>query len=886
MAIELSYVVERFDWVDLPIKISAKEIDLNVDWGDGKSSRVTSLDGSRHQYENAGKYVVKLSGKVVATAVDTIDVTKQRGKVNAESAFGYDDQDPTSKHQLVEAKGDLGSISSGVSDFSRFMWRAFYKCDALVTASFTGLTVTNEVVTDYFGEAFWGCTGLKSATIPPISGVVTKYTGNDATQTFVETNVPGSVTNVDSYLSYAFYGCTSLGEDGTKLPAIPALPIGVTKANFYLSGTFCRCTKLKTSAIPTLPSLPAAVTSATHYFYRTFLDCWSIEPTPKLPAPPTGTATLPTMPTGSTAPSGNKPTLPANPTEPPVLDDSYDPLGGGTIVNLDYYLVETYMDCYALRHAVAVPAPPETATRFMSGFQIYQNDNLLASFDKPQPWTLASDSGSNGGWPQQNANNSGRFPSSGSGARTGSGSESSGNDAGSENDLIGGSVEDGGTGGDGGVDPETGNSNDGSANGGGGSSPSTGNGAAYNGNTNAVSSSSVAAVSGAVPDNATSGVKLSATPVTPAGYLGVTFADTRYAKLPVPDGSVIDIDVQWGEFGELQWVLEYYWEPYYYRQSYWNAYHHLELRRYTWGWGWWSFWSSRWEWVWVGAWQQRWVGATLSRWVQKPDYTKRVTTHHTRYPVEHWYPYQGQWTAFVKGTLTAGGGIAFSFGNVPDSANSVVKIDGSFSAISGGCTEPSAWFANLCSGCKNLQVFAASFPGIPYNADAGVIPTRAHNYFSGSFNECTSLATFNSSFPALPSTITSMNYYFSETFYNCGALKTQPAVPDAPVSPLLASYFMYKTFCNSGITGQAAVPLRPEDAIVMKQYFFRTYGNCKVSSIRKKLDLYPWEWEWPEDPDPEMGNQCFANCTSLGDAFYKSIPQDWTIIERPAQEEW
>jgi hypothetical protein len=54
--------------------------------------------------------------------------------------------------------------------------------------------------------------------------------------------VPKGMTDVDDYLYYTFYGCTSL----TTAPIIPALPSSVTSASYYLWYTFGGCTHLAT----------------------------------------------------------------------------------------------------------------------------------------------------------------------------------------------------------------------------------------------------------------------------------------------------------------------------------------------------------------------------------------------------------------------------------------------------------------------------------------------------------------------------------------------------------------------------------------------------------------------------------------------------------------
>jgi hypothetical protein len=250
--------------------------------------------------------------------------------------------------------------------------------------------------------------------------------------------------------------------------------------------------------------------------------------------------------------------------------------------------------------------------------------------------------------------------------------------------------------------------------------------------------------------------------------------------------------------------------------------------------------------------------------------------------------------------------MVFGFGSTSNSADRVVKIDGSTKSLVtetylNAFNHPNGdkysvtsapdlrrvdqWFAYFAGECINLEKCYVTFQGISNIITDNYVQiwTRAPGYFSGLFSKCVKLNDIsNMSFGALPETITSMDDYFSETFYGCKALTRVPSIPYPPMGALRANNFMVRTFCNSGVTGTAFIPPCPEDAILMQSYCYRCYGNTNITGVNQIEGAYPWEWPWPTDPDPQMGNQCFANCTKLNG--YSSIPVDWTLIPPEQQK--
>ncbi|KAA6374196.1 MAG: hypothetical protein EZS28_030277 [Streblomastix strix] len=264
--------------VELPIRENATKIDLNVEWGDGETSRIQNVlfdnidtgtgnvaiiqSGKISHYENGtiqgssidlnyGGFINKTNGDTIfinktgrysspgplPTTV-TIKITGTCLNDLGRCAFGYGEQSLEGQEFLKEINGDIKDLSTGVTDFDRFFEKAFFNCRGLTIATITSTIATmNKKANDFLSHCFFG-------------------------QNINISALPSSVLHADFYLHGTFKGCHELYVEVTVVNSnaisdslgIPALPSQVEYASYFLEETFDDCIRLKYT--PLIPAPP------------------------------------------------------------------------------------------------------------------------------------------------------------------------------------------------------------------------------------------------------------------------------------------------------------------------------------------------------------------------------------------------------------------------------------------------------------------------------------------------------------------------------------------------------------------------------------------------------------------------------------------------------
>ncbi len=272
------YLTTTSDTDMFAMKISAAG-EFYIDWGDGKSERITKSDTTKmtfgHKYASNGAYNIRLGGQATAyststnTAAISFYVNPSQQKIasidgSLGAIFGTLSSDtnnqPRFSGTFSGATNMTGSIPAGLfagisgAPASAMFQNTFNYCSGLTGAIPDGLfgNLTGKPASNMFDSTFRGCSGLTGA-IP--DGLFGNLTGAPASYMFASTfygcsGLTGAIPDglfagisgapAWTMFSATFYGCSGL----TSIPENLFGNISGTAQYQMFDGMFMGCTSL------------------------------------------------------------------------------------------------------------------------------------------------------------------------------------------------------------------------------------------------------------------------------------------------------------------------------------------------------------------------------------------------------------------------------------------------------------------------------------------------------------------------------------------------------------------------------------------------------------------------------------------------------------------
>jgi hypothetical protein len=322
--------------VELPIRENATKIDLNIEWGDGETSKIQydpkSSDSSLHIKPNLS-HIYKFLPYFRNVLFDNINTGTGNIAIIQSGKISYYENNVIQGSSIDLNYGGFIKKTNGDTIFINKNGIVSGTLPTTVTIKITGTCLNSlgrsafgygeqvlegqeflkEIngdikdlstgVTDFdrfFEKAFFNCRGLYIANITSTLSTMNKKANDFFSHCFfgcmnLETvSLPAPSNGVecaDSYLDYCFFNCYEL-----ENIHISALPSSVLHADFYLRGTFKGChdlyvevTVVNSNAISDslgIPALPSKVEYASYFLEETFDDCIRLKYTPLIPVAP------------------------------------------------------------------------------------------------------------------------------------------------------------------------------------------------------------------------------------------------------------------------------------------------------------------------------------------------------------------------------------------------------------------------------------------------------------------------------------------------------------------------------------------------------------------------------------------------------------------------